>query len=60
MTQRTNRVDQLLREQIGELLAREVAQGFECGIGLAGFHDLQEGDVIECFSTQTVSRSLTS
>lgn len=25
MTQRTNRVDQLLREQIGELLAREVA-----------------------------------
>jgi translation initiation factor IF-2 len=39
---------------------REVAQGFECGIGLAGFSDLQEGDVIECFTTQSVSRSLAS
>ena len=39
---------------------REVATGFECGIALAGFNDLQEGDVIECFSTQTVSRSLAS
>ena len=39
---------------------REVAQGFECGIALAGYNDLQEGDVIECFTSQTVSRSLTS
>ena len=39
---------------------REVAQGFECGIGLVGFSDLQEGDVIECFSSQSVSRSLSS
>ena len=31
---------------------------FECGIGLANFHDLEEGDVIECFSQQTVSRDL--
>jgi translation initiation factor IF-2 len=35
---------------------REVATGFECGIGLAGFNDLQEGDIIECFTSQTVSR----
>jgi translation initiation factor IF-2 len=28
---------------------REVATGFECGIGLAGSPDLAEGDVIECF-----------
>ncbi|HEY3522450.1 MAG TPA: translation initiation factor IF-2 [Candidatus Limnocylindrales bacterium] len=35
---------------------REVATGFECGIGLAGFNDLEEGDIIECFTTQTVSR----
>jgi translation initiation factor IF-2 len=35
---------------------REVATGFECGIGLANFHDLEEGDLIECFTTQTVSR----
>jgi len=28
---------------------REVATGFECGIGLSGNPDLAEGDVIECF-----------
>jgi translation initiation factor IF-2 len=28
---------------------REVATGFECGVGLAGGPDIAEGDVIECF-----------
>lgn len=36
---------------------RDVAQGYECGIGLAGFHDLAEGDIIEAFTQQSVSRS---
>jgi translation initiation factor IF-2 len=35
---------------------REVAQNFECGIGLAGYHELEVGDIIECFTQQTVSR----
>ena len=35
---------------------REVAQNFECGIGLAGFNDLVEGDIIECFTNQARSR----
>jgi translation initiation factor IF-2 len=35
---------------------REVATNYECGIGLANFHDLEEGDVIECFTSQTQSR----
>ncbi|MGH2466605.1 MAG: translation initiation factor IF-2, partial [Candidatus Limnocylindrales bacterium] len=36
---------------------REVATGYECGIGLDGFHDLAEGDIIECFTQQTISRA---
>ncbi len=35
---------------------REVQVNYECGIGLASFTDIEEGDVIECFTTQTVSR----
>jgi translation initiation factor IF-2 len=35
---------------------REVAQNLECGIGLAGFNDLVEGDIIECFTNQARSR----
>jgi translation initiation factor IF-2 len=37
---------------------REVAANYECGIGLDGFHDLEEGDIIECFTSQTVSRAV--
>ncbi|WMJ23010.1 translation initiation factor IF-2 [Paludicola sp. MB14-C6] len=29
--------------------AKEVAQGFECGIGLEKFNDLKEGDILESF-----------
>jgi translation initiation factor IF-2 len=36
---------------------REVATNFECGIGLVGSNDLVEGDVIECFTQQMVSRA---
>jgi translation initiation factor IF-2 len=49
----TDRIDSLRRFRDD---VREVATSFECGIGLAGFHDLQEGDIIECFTSQTVSR----
>jgi translation initiation factor IF-2 len=36
---------------------REVAQNFECGVSLAGFNDLVEGDIIECFTQQARSRA---
>ena len=36
---------------------REVATGYECGIGLAGYNDLVEGDVLECFTSQSRSRA---
>ncbi len=37
---------------------REVLANFECGIGLDDYHDLEEGDIIECFTSQTVSRAV--
>jgi translation initiation factor IF-2 len=37
---------------------REVAAGLECGVGLDGFNDVKEHDVIECFEVQEVSASL--
>jgi len=33
---------------------REVARGYECGLSFANFHDLEEGDVVECFETEMV------
>jgi translation initiation factor IF-2 len=38
--------------------AREVTNGMECGIGLAGFSDLKEGDLIEAFSTEKLAADL--
>jgi translation initiation factor IF-2 len=35
---------------------REVAAGFECGIGLEGFQDIKEGDLIQAFEVQEVAR----
>jgi translation initiation factor IF-2 len=36
---------------------REVAAGFECGIGLSDFQDLKEGDVIETYEEREIARS---
>ena len=49
----TDRIESLRRFRDD---VREVATGFECGISLAGFHDLAEGDIIESFTQQMVSR----
>jgi len=37
---------------------REVNAGYECGIGLAGFQDLREGDIIEAFEVVEEKRHL--
>jgi len=50
----TDRIESLRRFRDD---VREVATNYECGIGLANVHDLQEGDVIECFTSQTLSRA---
>ncbi|MFR6258090.1 MAG: translation initiation factor IF-2 [Anaerovoracaceae bacterium] len=36
--------------------AKEVAQGYECGIGIENYNDIKEGDVIECFTMEEVKR----
>jgi translation initiation factor IF-2 len=37
---------------------REVREGFECGIGIEGWSDLREGDVIEAYEVEQVARTL--
>jgi translation initiation factor IF-2 len=53
----TDRIESLRRFRDD---VREVQTNYECGIGLANYHELEEGDIIECFSTQSVSRVLAS
>ena len=37
--------------------AKEVREGFECGIKLAGFNDIKEGDMLEVYKVEEVSRT---
>ena len=36
--------------------AKEVATGYECGIGIAGYNDIKENDVIECFEMEEIQQ----
>lgn len=48
-------LDSLKREKDD---AREVRDGLECGIKLAGFNDIKEGDILECYRVEEVARTL--
>jgi translation initiation factor IF-2 len=50
----TTTIDSLKRFQDD---AREVAEGFECGLHLANFDDVKVGDVLEVFETKEVERT---
>ena len=55
--------EQVYKGKIGSLKrfkddAREVTNGMECGIGLGGFNDLKERDLIEAFSTEKLAADL--
>jgi translation initiation factor IF-2 len=55
--------EQVFKGKIGSLKrfkddAREVTNGMECGIGLGGFSDLKEGDLIEAFTTEKLAADL--
>ena len=39
---------------------REVREGFECGIQVENFNDVKTGDIIECYRTENVARTLES
>ena len=38
--------------------AKEVREGYDCGISLASYNDIKVGDTIECFELQEVARQL--
>ena len=37
---------------------KDVREGYECGIALANYNDIQKGDMIECFEIERVAPSL--
>jgi translation initiation factor IF-2 len=37
---------------------KEVQEGYECGIGVEGFSDFAEGDILEIFEVKEVKRTL--
>ena len=38
--------------------AREVRDGYECGMSLENYHDIQVGDIIESYEVREISRAL--
>lgn len=48
-------LDSLRREKDD---TKEVREGFECGMKLAGFNDLKEGDILEAYKIEEVARTL--
>ena len=40
----------------GALKGLKSASGYECGMSIAKFNDIKEGDIFECFAMQEVKR----
>jgi translation initiation factor IF-2 len=38
--------------------AKEVKEGFECGLNVKGYNDIVEGDVLEFFEIKEIARTL--
>lgn len=36
--------------------AKEVAEGFECGLSIENYNDIKEGDTVECFVMEEIAR----
>ncbi|HWA95231.1 MAG TPA: translation initiation factor IF-2 [Terracidiphilus sp.] len=55
--------EQIFKGKVGSLKrfkddAKEVTNGMECGIGIQGFGDLKEGDVLEAFTMEKMAADL--
>jgi translation initiation factor IF-2 len=50
-------IDTLRREKDD---AKEVREGYECGIKLAGFNDIKEGDLFEAYKVEEIQRKFDS
>jgi translation initiation factor IF-2 len=44
--------------QIGKDAVKEVGAGKECGMGIAGYNDIKDGDIIEAFHVVEIKRTL--
>ena len=40
--------------------AKEVREGYECGIKLAGYNDIKEGDLFEIYKVEEIQRKFDS
>jgi translation initiation factor IF-2 len=47
-------IDTLKREKDD---AKEVREGLECGIKLAGFNDVKEGDILDAYRVEEIGRT---
>jgi translation initiation factor IF-2 len=55
--------EQVFKGKVGSLKrvkedVKEVTNGMECGIGVHGFSDLKEGDILEAFTTEKLAADL--
>ena len=55
VVEKDRRLDQLKRFKDD---AKEVKSGMECGMKIDGYDDIKAGDVLECYKTISVARSL--
>jgi len=37
---------------------KEVVSGYDCGLNIAGYNDIREGDIVECFEEVEIKKSL--
>ena len=55
VTESDRRLDQLRRFKDD---VKEARSGQECGMRIEGYNDIKEGDVLECYKTLEVRRTL--